>query len=301
MTRDKTQWVRVTRSRLCPICEGQGWCRVSADGSAVQCMRIESDHPWPGSAGGGWIHRLGSDALAPLPPPKRAPPKAIPPIDWGAAAMDCFSAAKAAEVRKRLADLLWCSVASLEALGVSASYDDYRNLPYSTWPCRSDTGAVVGISRRYEDGTKRYVRGSQPGLFFAPGRWPGKGPIYVPEGASDVAVLLDLDLAAVGRASNVGTTYLVEFLSRVGKRPVVVLAERDWRLVEGPHDPLCLGCPRCWPGGAGAQTCARALSKALKRPVQVSTVGDYKDVRDWRRQHPLASAAAFQAALTPNL
>jgi len=299
MPRDKTQWVRVTRARPCPICAKPQWCRVSADGAVVHCCRVESPHPWPGPAGG-WVHKL-TDSLAPPPPVRRPSPSKPPaPINWGAVAQVCFQDPGAAQVRAALAGSLWSSVSSLEALGVGSGLDEFRDLPYSTWPCRNHLGAVVGILRRYADGTKRHALGSQTGLFYAPNRWPGEGPICVPEGASDVAILLDLGLPAVGRPQNVCRSQLHELLAPWRHRPMIVLAERDWRLVEDgpPHDLHCTGCLRCWPGLAGAQITADYLAENLDRPVQWQFAGNYKDVRDWRRDHVLASATAFLAALT---
>ena len=69
----KTDWIRVTRQRLCVICGKPDWCMVAADGSAAICQRIESGKR-AGQAG--WLHRLTEDRPAiRLPPKRRSKPK----------------------------------------------------------------------------------------------------------------------------------------------------------------------------------------------------------------------------------
>jgi hypothetical protein len=38
-TASTTKWSRVTRRDPCPICEGDSWCSVADDGTAVCCRR----------------------------------------------------------------------------------------------------------------------------------------------------------------------------------------------------------------------------------------------------------------------
>ena len=73
-----TDWLRVSRSKPCPICEKPDWCSVSADGAVALCQRVES----PKRIGdAGWLHRLIDDPrsyrrpvrtvrLAPKPTPR---------------------------------------------------------------------------------------------------------------------------------------------------------------------------------------------------------------------------------------
>ena len=49
------EFVRVSRSRRCPICGKPDWCLIKRDSSAAVCARVESGHRW-GQAG--WFHRL---------------------------------------------------------------------------------------------------------------------------------------------------------------------------------------------------------------------------------------------------
>jgi hypothetical protein len=46
---------------------------------------------------------------------------------------------------------------------------------------------VIGIMTRYEDGSKKRLKGSNAGLTYANNWNTGLGPIFLVEGASDVA------------------------------------------------------------------------------------------------------------------
>ncbi len=63
-----------------------------------------------------------------------------------------------------LAEQLGRSVDSLMRLGVGCPPGD----PSYTFPIRDGAGKVIGLSRRYENGSKYLVTGSKQGLFFEP-------------------------------------------------------------------------------------------------------------------------------------
>ena len=58
----RSQLLRASRRRPCPICGKPDWCSISADGDIAVCMRKRSDHP---ARNGGWTHILSTGAYSP--------------------------------------------------------------------------------------------------------------------------------------------------------------------------------------------------------------------------------------------
>jgi hypothetical protein len=133
------------------------------------------------------------------------------------------------------------------------------------------SGRLINLQRRYRDPgvAKRGMRGGKLGLFVPSGWRERPGPLYVPEGASDVAALFDVGVCAVGRPSNrAGADHLRALLEGDG-RDVVVVGEND-RKPDGD-----------WPGDP--HPCARSLARRLGRPVRVIVPPEgHKDARAWR-------------------
>jgi hypothetical protein len=200
---------------------------------------------------------------------------------------ECESArdalAERPEKRAELAARLGVSEEALEALGVGYRAVNFRKeSPGGDWvddgpawcvPMVSAEGHVIGIQRRYEDPglDKRCMKGGRLGLFVPDGWEVQPGPLFVPEGASDVAALFDLGLAAVGRPSNravAGARHLSDLL-KADARAVVVLGENDHKADGG------------WPGDPRpfAEILARRLGRAVTTVVPPA---GHKDVRAWR-------------------
>ncbi len=127
---------------------------------------------------------------------------------------------------------------------------------------------LVGLLRRYEDPAreKRLVAGGRRGLTLASGWDAMPGPIYVVEGASDVAALLGVGLCAIGRPNNRGGADDLAELLDGDPREIVVFGERDAR-----PDGVWPGDPRPF---------ARRLERKLGRPVGTQLPPrPFKDVR----------------------
>lgn len=275
----KHNWVRVTRSEHCPVCDKPDYCTRSEDGTLVCCMRVESRQPSTNKLGG-WIHRL-SEPLPERKERREEPPK----VEWEVEAQRMFKAGS--YERKRLSAALGLQEFALEELMVGFGFDEYRKTTFASWPERNADGRVVGIVRRYADGSKKTMRGSHHGLYF--GRQPTvmPGPVYLPEGGSDTAAMIGLGINAIGRPSNTGgIDYLGKILRRVEK-VVVVVGERDRKQIE---ECSCGRCMRCWPGLAGAMLTADRLSAVLRRTVLVRMFPAAKDTREWVKSHDGASA-----------
>lgn len=295
MVQDR-QWSRVTRGAKCPICGKGDYCTRS--GGLVLCMRVES--PKPSSCRmGGWLHSI-DDGHEPT--PTTLPKRERPNIDWGVLAQDMFTSPTAAEERFYLAKTLGVSEAALVELKVGRGWDDYRSLPYSSWPERDAAGKVVGIVRRYRSGDKKTMQFSSHGLYYATNFLRmRRGPVFLPEGGSDTAAMLGVGLNVVGRPSNLGGVDQLAAMLATCRNEVVVLGERDEKPDKrGEHDSCpstCLGCLRCWPGMVGAKETAARLKKHLRQRVRWAMLPpSAKDVRAWLNQNSMTAVEFLKAA-----
>jgi len=188
-------------------------------------------------------------------------------IDWTDLQNQFLKSVKKSH-QNRLADEWNVSVAVLRRLGIGwcTRYERY------TFPERDHRRRIIGILRRDpKNGTKKVMQGSKRGLYLAKDWDAAEGPILVPEGVSDTAVLLSRGFAAIGRPSNTaGVDILADLLSRHPKRQVLVLGEND-RKPEGN-----------WPGRDGANQVAQKLASQLNREIMWSLPPtSCKDVRDY--------------------
>jgi hypothetical protein len=283
------RWTRVSKSHPCAACHKSDYCCHS--GSIILCMRVKSPKP-SNCKLGGWLHFDDSLAL-----PFEAPPQVVqrPEINWATLAKLMYLDPRAATARAFLAKSLNVTEASLLALRVGYGYDDYRQVPYTSWPERDELGNVIGIIRRYEDGSKLTMRYSSHGLYYAMNwlKMPS-APIFIPEGGSDTAALLTMGVNAVGRPSNLGGVGLLAKFLASEKNQVVILAERDQRQVDQCQ---CGKCLLCWPGLAGAIESAARLESLLGRTVHWALPPE-KDVRAWLQHHPGMTGPRFLTEVT---
>ena len=196
-----------------------------------------------------------------------------PAIDWAVKARKHVEALTP-ELRLELAEALNISestLASLPLLGWHAADEAW------TFPELDGDGIIIGINRRFRDGTKRMVPGSSRGLTL-PESWDRDGPILLVEGASDTLTLHAMGLSSIGRPNNTGgVEHLARLLGSVPPdRPIVVVGE---------FDPKADGS---WPGLDGAKKTAAKLSAALNRNgterVHWCLPPDgAKDVRAWAK------------------
>lgn len=298
-------WERVSVRKPCAVCESDSWCCRDLSRGLVLCMRVKSDKPSRGKAGG-WLHGVGAQTLAPIPRQKKEPEER-PFIDWDAEAKGMSECKRARVGRDKLATLLGVTAESLELLGVGVGED--RDGRYWSFPERTGQLKVTGIVRRYEDGTKKMIRWGRHGVYLIPYWWRLAGPVLLPEGGSDTAALVSLGLSAIGRPSNIGGVEYLIGLLRDHVRPIVVLGERDEKpdrrgkpKTEHGCPKDCQGCMFCWPGLAGAKATADRLSKSLKRNVlyRLPPTG-FKDAREWLKKEgefSTESGLKFVAKLT---
>jgi putative DNA primase/helicase len=231
---------RATAQHPCPVCRGDHKCSITSD-DLILCGRARG--PVPGFTCLGPCEKdpqwtLFRAAAEPPPPPKPAL----------AAAAEHFAANLTTERAADLAHRLGLPAHCIHALPL-LGFDPRENC--FTFPERDALGVVRGIVRRYADGTKRAVTGSQRGL-SVPGAWVDEpGPLFLVEGPTDVLALAAAALCGLGRPSNRGgVPALAAMLQHVSTgRPIVVVGENDqkpdgqWPGREGPR-PWPKGSPR---------------------------------------------------------
>jgi hypothetical protein len=269
-------WKGVTRSDRCPICGRGDYCSVSDDGSAAICMRVMSDRM---TRNGGYLHYLNGKPRSPrhwrgIRTVFARSRKASRP-DLSDLASSYTGAAHPYHV-EQLADRLGVSAQSLERLGIGWAYDggnaglfdagDVLRTASRVWafPMRSSDGDVVGIRLRAPDGSKFSAKGGREGLFL-PADLPTGEPLFITEGPTDCAALLDMGFTAVGRPScNGGVGLLAQLVKQRGQRDVVIVADADT------------------PGQRGAAALASVLVVYVVTVKTIFPPNGIKDMRAWK-------------------
>jgi len=161
---------------------------------------------------------------------------------------------------------LGLTASSLRRLGVG------RMSGYAwTFPMSEPDGRAVGLRLRLEDGSKISLSGSRNGLFI-PKDLGNPEMLFVAEGPTDTAALLDLGFSAVGRPScNSGTRHLTELLGRLRPNTTIIVADGDT------------------PGQVGAKSLASALSVHVQHIRIITPPSGNKDVRAWKQAGAMAT------------
>lgn len=264
---EPVEFGRVSKRHPCPVCGHTDWCGASLDGRLARCMRVESDKPSTGSDGAtGWIH-----VLSELPPPPARKHRVYTPkpkrsmIDFSAV-MDRYMAQTTISGVARFACELHVTVASLQRLGAAWGSRAWA------FPMRDAAGQIIGIRLRSPEGGKYAVTGSSQGLFMPRYFLNGGEPVYVCEGPTDTAAVLDLGFAAVGRPSCRGGGPMLA--KRLAGRAVVIVADRD--------EPKFRPDGSVWyPGRDGAADLAKQLVDHCSSVKVIQPPPPYKDAREW--------------------
>lgn len=192
------------------------------------------------------------------------------------------------------------SFALAKALGVSVESLDVLSVGWtgSAWsiPERDHNRRVVGIVYRPVAGKRWSEGGGNRGLLIPRNIGDYGGTLYVCEGMSDVAALLSVGVAAIGRpaakSSALATHWLSEYLcNHIKVRPVVIVGDNDAA------------------GMAGAKELAEHLSEHVGRAVWWALPPKkFKDVREqvnagqWQalspRGHRVSDSTASTATIT---
>lgn len=251
-------YIRATRTTRCPICRKPDWCLIARDGSAAICPRTPEGGKWLGEAG--FLHKLTDAEPAQFSSTRNVyvAPRADFKADEAAEAMQAVVKNDDTGLVE-YASQLGLSADSLHALGIGY----LRRESAFSFPMKDHKENVIGIRLRGWDGRKWAVNGSRSGLFIGPRR---SGTLYIGEGPTDTAALIDLDRWALGRPSCMGgTVETIKYVQKHRPSAVVIVSDRDG------------------PGVVGAENLADALwSHVPAVRIIEPLVG--KDIRQWRIQ-----------------
>lgn len=268
--------LRFERGKPCPACgadtkgcsateDGLHFCRGEPGSGWFSVKKGERDEN-----GFGWFRR--DDPSRAVRQADRPGRKKAAKVDWPARAKQ-FAENLHPDRRSSLSmKILGLPADALDVyplLGTGKNDDEGR---YYTFPEFDARGRVIGLSRRFNDGSKKCMSGSKRGLSLPHGWRDRPGPVFVVEGPTDAAALTAAGLAAVGRPSNSGGVgHLGDLFHELPPdRPVIVVGENDQK-----PDGL-------WPGRDGAESIARSLMAVMGRLVPwVLPPGGAKDVRAW--------------------
>lgn len=251
---------RVTPRCPCPVCDKPDWCMVN--GQFVYCTRVESDHHLEKMSA--WRHPIDAETAGQMVLHER---RRRAPINAEALCQRFRSLIDPVALERHAASL-GLTASSLRRLGIGWFPEEEA----WTFPMSNGKRQAVGIRRRWEDGRKRSIAGGRNGLFVPFGLPARLTTVYMPEGPTNTAALLDLGLPAVGRPDcSSGLDEIVEMFG--SHKPLLVLvADRD--------KPDKLGRLA---GEAGAKALAQAF-RLRKWPVSIIQPPEgINDPRDWKR------------------
>jgi 5S rRNA maturation endonuclease (ribonuclease M5) len=156
-----------------------------------------------------------------------------------------------------LAQSLGVTAASLVRLDVGFDGEAF------CFPMRDASGAIIGIRRRFGNGQKVCVCGSQNGLFI-PAGIDKAVKVVICEGPTDCAAALDLGWDAIGRPNC--DSKIAMTVRYIRQRKAVIVADRDSA------------------GLRGARKLYEALETAGSAVRIIVPPDGCKDLRDWKRR-----------------
>lgn len=251
---------RSDRNNPCPICKrSSDGCLYAEDGTAAICVRVvEGSVKVAGQAG--YLHILKPGDFKPEPVVKKRPAT----INWNTL-NDCY-------IDSFLHNRIHyppfnASLNTLQAMGTGFDSETY------TFPVRNANDEIIGISRRWPDGTKGMVKGSQVGIFIPRLNWDNLETLFICEGASDTATALDMGLKAIGRLScQTGRDHIIKWCVQKKPTQIVIVADNDSAGITGAK---ILGVDISH--GYKLFTAPRPIIKVVTPPTNC------KDLREWQQ------------------
>ena len=253
---------RSNRENPCPICKrSSDGCLYTEDGTAAICVRtVEGSVKMAGQAG--YLHILKPGDFKPKPVVKKRP--AI--INWNTL-NDCYVNTYRHPLKDKPFDAIRQTLRNLETGWDGEAY---------TFPVRNANDEIIGITRRWPDGTKGMVKGSQAGIYIPRIHWPftvRDWTLFICEGASDTATAIDMDLFAIGRVScQTGKDHITLFCMEKKPTQIVIIADNDSPGVVGA-ELLCVDLLQRY----DFLTVPRPIIKVITPPTGI------KDLREWRQ------------------
>jgi hypothetical protein len=210
-TRARETFREASRARPCPVCGGDHKCSVGSGGFLLCGRRTGA------VAGFVFLGRTtdgvwGEYRRADDPAFQSSEPRPVfgstTTIDWAGVHAACRAAFPG--MRGALEEALGVPGEALDAVGYGWSDADQA----FTSPERDGAGKIVGINRRYRDGSKKHMLGGARGLTIPDGFPAAVGPLLLVEGPSDTAALYGAGVVGVGRPSNTGGVDALKVLLR---------------------------------------------------------------------------------------
>ncbi len=253
---DREKMQRVNIKTPCPVCGKPDWCLVAPDKTAAICQRVqEGSVKRCGDAG--WLHILierGSKFQRPNKYSGRIS------IDFGnekdfSGLAGLYKQQLTKEKLQQLTKQLKISAESLTKLNIGWDGKAY------TFPMSNAKGRIIGIRRRFPNGSKVSVKGSKTGL-FVPADLSTEGLLLVCEGTTDTTVALDLGFTAIGRPN---CNSLIKMTASAVKdyEEIVIVADNDTA------------------GKTGAEKLADYLAVRCQKVKVVCPPEGIKDLRQW--------------------
>lgn len=261
--------VNPRKNAPCPICGKPDWCLIDAERGLTICQRVESPHKI-GEAG--WLHgRTRPSEARWIVRPGSQPEQAE--IDWEAVHARCMD---------NLGELGNRNALAVEALAEQVGIDsdclqclEVGCLPDRlcwTFPMRDEHGRIIGMRTRTIDGRKFAIPGSRNGLFIPIAVEDGRGPLFIEEGPTSTAAVLQMGFDCIGRPSCSACVDMTVRWCRAHKREIGIIANADSAKVHGSEVH--------YPGQEYAKILASALvDNGLSVKVLLPLKG--KDSRDW--------------------
>jgi len=253
---------RCDNQNACPICKRYNdGCLYAKDGSAAICVRTpEGAVKMAGEAG--WLHILKPGDFKPKPVKKKRPIN----INWNILQNCYWDIEKSEYLLKDLSKDVNISIKTLRQMQIGWDGAAF------TMPVFNSNNEIVGIQRRFPNGSKRMVKGSAVGVFIPPLDWTNLNTLYICEGFTDTATALDMGLRAIGRLScQTGKDHIIKFCIKKKPSQIVIIADNDEV------------------GEKGALTLGREISQGYKLfatpcPDITVIVPEAKDLRQWVKE-----------------
>ncbi len=235
------------------------WCSLHRDGKKVICPRVRSTVKIKNA---GWLHKVQDNGLKKHKKPHKQRSNAC--INWEATSKLYEKKLIARHPYDLVRDLGLKSTDTLRQFRVGWDTEAY------TIPCYDGEEYMIGIMRRFPDGKKMYVSRSKNGLFI-PQMRSCEGNVFITEGFSDGASLVDIGFRALGRANcETGVGYIKRWLYEHKKvAQVTVVADNDTDNVNGNV------------GQRGAKSLSRELYGGRQRIAVLEVPPAFKDIRVW--------------------
>lgn len=218
------QYIRVSETLRCPICQHEDWCMIHQTGRWCVCNREPSEVYL--KLYNGWRHDLQDYQLDPhfLKKAKKVRPV---PVNWNTI-YDAYVKNVDMPQLQALAISLGVNLGSLIQLGIGWDGEAW------TFPVQDADLEIVGIMRRWNSGHKKFVRGSHSGLYVPQFFRPDLPPVVICEGLSDTAAALDMKLNAIGRMNC--QTGEDELKALIQVEDIIIVADNDPAGIRGAAD-----------------------------------------------------------------